>query len=783
MTTFSSLRFRLVGTVFLAVLPACVVVYFANKYYAAHYGSDLSWTGFVVGLVALGAAWFGGERYILRQVRILHKAVQQLGAGDLKCRTGLSQEQGELGELARAFDAMAASQEERVKERERAEKTLLNRSFQQTVVAALGQFAMVSNDVSALLNQAVMLVAQTLEVEYCHVLELQPGGKFLLLRAGVGWKNGYVEKAVIPADPKTESGFTFGAGEAVVFEDLPGETRFHGSSLLTDHGVVSGISVAIAGHERAFGILGAHTAHRRRFTEDEIHFLFSLATVLAMAVERLRAEAELRRLAAFVRLNPDPAMELTRDGTITYFNDAALKLGRSVGRDAPRAILPPNIQEIVHKCLEAGQSLPKLETVFEGRTLSWSFHPVPTSQVVHCYVEDITDRLNLQAQFFQSQKMESIGQLAAGVAHDFNNMLTVIQGHSGMMLARTNLPSELLNCAQAIYFAAERAAGLTRQLLMFSRKNVMKPEPRDLRKVVSDLSKMLKRLLGETVTLEFNPPPELPLVQADTGMVEQVIMNLAVNARDAMPKGGTLTISTEPVELNDAYAQTHPEARLGAFVCLRVSDTGCGMDSATMARIFEPFFTTKEIGKGTGLGLATVYGIVKQHEGWIEVSSEVGKGSTFNVFFPASSQPVTAPPPEPSLAVPVRGGHETILVVEDEPVLRDMTHLILQDCGYQVLEAGSGAEALQVWDRNPGRIDVVLTDVVMPGGMSGGELAATLMASHPRLGVIFASGYNVEETNTDFFRRGGAVFLQKPYTRTDLAKAVRKCLDKQAAGA
>ena len=778
MTSFSSLRVRLVGTVFLALVPAWVVMYFADKYYTAHYGSELPWTGFTVGLVALVAAWFGGERFILRQVRILSGAVQQLGAGDLKSRTGLSRERGELGELARAFDAMADSLEERVKEREQAEKTLLNRSFQQTVVAALGQFAMVSNDVPALLNQAVMLVAQTLEVEFCHALELQPGGKFLLLRAGVGWKPGCVGTAVLPADPQTESGYTLSAGEAVVFGLLSAETRFRGSSLLSDHGVASGISVAIAGHGQAFGTLGAFTAHQRRFTEDEIHFLFSLATVLAMAVERIRAESELQKLAAFVRLNPNPAMELDGDGAITYFNDAALKLSHSVGRDNPHAILPPNVQEILQTCQQSGQGSLKLLTVFEGRTLSWSFHPVSPSQVVHCYAEDITSRLNLEAQLRQSQTMESIGQLAAGVAHDFNNMLTVIQGHSGMMLARNNLPTEFLNCAQAIYFASERAAGLTRQLLMFSRKNVMKPEPRDLRLVVGDLSKMLKRLLGETVELEFNPPPELPLVQADTGMVEQVIMNLAVNARDAMPNGGTLTISTNPVELSDAYVQTHPEARLGSFVCLRVSDTGSGMDSATMARIFEPFFTTKDVGKGTGLGLATVYGIVKQHEGWLEVSSEVGKGSTFNVFFPASSEPMKALPPESPQSAPVRGGHETILVVEDEPVLRDMAHLILQDCGYQVLEAGSGAEALQVWERNADRIDLMLTDVVMPGGMSGRELAVRLMAKHPDLRIIFTSGYNVEDTNTDFFRRGRAVFLQKPYTRIRLAEVVRGCLDK-----
>jgi len=768
MTSFSSLRARLVGTVFLAIAPAWVLMYY----------TDLPWTGFLVGLLALGAAWFGGERFILRQVRVLSKAAQQLAAGDLTSRTGLSRERGELGELAHTFDAMASNLEERVKERERAEKTLLNRSFQQTVVAALGQFAMVTNDISALLNQAVMLVAQTLEVEYCHILELQPGGKFLLLRAGVGWKAGCVGKAVIPADPQTECGFTLTAGEAVVFEHLPGETRFRSSSLLADHGVVSGITVAIAGHGQAFGVLGAHTARRRRFTEDEIHFLFSLATALAMAVERIRAEAELQKLAAFAKLNPNPALELSSDGTITYVNDAALKLARSVGQNDPHALLPPNVHEIIGNCLETGQAVLGLLSQFQGRTLAWSFHPVAASAMVHCYVEDITERLNLEAQLRQSQKMESIGQLAAGVAHDFNNMLTVIQGHSGMMLARSSLPPELGDCAQAIYFAAERAAGLTRQLLMFSRKNVMQPKPLDLRKVVSNLSKMLKRLLGETVTLEFTAPPELPLVQADTGMIEQVIMNLAVNARDAMPNGGTLTISTNPVEMNDTYVQTHPEARLGAFVCLRVSDTGCGMDSATMSRIFEPFFTTKDVGKGTGLGLATVYGIIKQHDGWIEVNSELGRGTTFNVFFPASSAPVKAPPPDTTLTTPVRGGHETILVVEDEPVLRDMAHLILQDCGYQVLEAASGAEALQLWERQSDAINLVVTDVVMPGGMSGRELAVKLMAARPRLKIIFTSGYNVEETNTDFFRRGGAIFLQKPYTRTDLAKSVREALDK-----
>jgi signal transduction histidine kinase/CheY-like chemotaxis protein len=672
MTPFSSLRVRLVGTVFLTIAPAGVVLYFADKYYASVYGEPLPWAFLILGLLALGAAWFGGERFVLRQVRILSKAAREIGAGDLTSRTGLSKEKGELGDLARTFDSMAGFVEQRVKEREQAEHMLLNRSFQQAVVGALGQFAMVSDDMPALLSQAVMLAAQTLEVEYCHVLELLPDGKLLLLKAGVGWKEGTVEKTTVPADPQTVCGFALAAGEPVFFEDLAADARFRSGPLLAEHGVVSGMTVAIGGHGQSYGLLGAYTAQRRTFTEDEVHFLFSLATVLAMAVERTRVEAQLR----------------------------------------------------------------------------------------------------------QSQKMESIGQLAAGIAHDFNNMLTVIQGHSGILLAKSSLPREVLDSAQAIYFAAERASGLTRQLLMFSRKNVMQPKPLDLREIVGNLSKMLKRVLGEPIALEFHPPPEIPLVHGDTGMIEQVIMNLAVNARDAMPNGGTLTISVGPAQITEPYAQTHPDARTGAFVCLGVSDTGCGMDPATLARIFEPFFTTKEVGKGTGLGLATVYGIVKQHEGWIEVASEVGKGSTFNVFLPASSETVKAILPQAIPSAAVRGGHETILVVEDEPGLRDMAHLILEDCGYNILEAGSAVEALQVWDRHAGAIDLVLTDVVMPGGISGRDLAVRLLAKHPTTRIVFTSGYDVEETNKDYFRRSGAVFLQKPYTRVSLTNAVRDCLDK-----
>ena len=307
-----------------------------------------------------------------------------------------------------------------------------------------------------------------------------------------------------------------------------------------------------------------------------------------------------------------------------------------------------------------------------------------SSKVVHAYVEDITDRLSLEAQLRQSQKMESIGQLAAGVAHDFNNMLTIIQGHSGMLMTKPTLPAEMSDSVQAVYFAAERAANLTRQLLMFSRKNVIQLKQVDLREIVSNMSKMLERLLGEPVKLRLDLPEELSFIQADVGMMEQVLMNLAVNARDAMPWVVELNIMTAECILADTFAMSHPEARAGHFVVLNVTDTGCGMDSATMRRIFEPFFTTKEVGKGTGLGLATVYGIVKQHGGWVEVSSEVQVGTTFTIYLPAvtTAAAVESAAPEAD-ASEIPRGKETILVVEDEPVLRDMANVILSDCGYR----------------------------------------------------------------------------------------------------
>jgi signal transduction histidine kinase/HAMP domain-containing protein len=767
MSGFSSLRVRLVGTVFLALTPAWVLMYY-------HY---LPWPGFFFGLLALVAAWFGGERFVFRQVRRLQQATLRLAAGDLSARTGLGNDRGELGQLARTFDDMAASLEKRSKEREKSERDLLQRSLHQTVLGALGQYAIGCTDPAALFNQAVTLIAQTLETEFCSVLEAMPEPDELILKEGVGWKQGSAGTSRLSAQPGTQASFVLHAGMPVVVENLAAETRFQPDAFLTEHGINSGIEVAISAHGHAFGLLGAYTARQRKFIEEEVHFVLSVATLLAMAIERHRSESELHKLASFTQLNPNPAMELTENGRITYFNDAALRVAISAGQDHPRGILPANVSEVAATCLATRQSRLRLETRMGGRTLAWSFHPVPQSKVVHAYAEDISERLSLESQLRHSQKMDSVGQLAAGVAHDFNNMLTVIQGHSGMLLTNPDLPPEMLESIQSVYFASERAASLTRQLLMFSRKNVMQPRLLDLRDVVSHMSKMLERLLGATIKLELNAPPFIPPVRGDAGMIEQVLMNLAVNARDAMPHGGTLTISTSSLEIDEAYVAQHPDTRRGLCVCLQVTDTGIGMDAATLRRIFEPFFTTKEAGKGTGLGLATVYGIVKQHHGWIQVGSQPRLGTTFNVFFPADGEPVSRLPAEAVPDTEILGGRETILLVEDEPVVRDLANLILTDCGYKVLEAATGAEALHVWERHQGDIQLLITDMVMPDGISGMELAERLHHAKPALKIIFASGYRLDDLDTSFIRQGLARVLQKPYTHITLPLAVRDCLD------
>ncbi|HET6449972.1 MAG TPA: ATP-binding protein [Spirochaetia bacterium] len=381
----------------------------------------------------------------------------------------------------------------------------------------------------------------------------------------------------------------------------------------------------------------------------------------------------------------------------------------------------------------------------------------------------------LEEQLQQSQKMEAIGQLAGGIAHDFNNILAAIIMNIELLREDAGLAEGPRDALRDLLADAHRAANLTRQLLMFSRRSVLDIRVLDLNDVVSNLLKMLARLLGEHIQLELEPCASLSPVEADRGMIEQVITNLAVNARDAMPRGGRILIRTDEIDVDDERAAGHPHRRVGRFVCFSISDTGQGMDPATLGRIFEPFFTTKPEGAGTGLGLSTVHGIVAQHRGWVEVESAPGAGTTFRIFLPSS--PKGLPPGRTDRAREVPRGNESVLVVEDDRSVRTFAVRALLALGYRTYQAANAQEALSIWQDHGSEIALVLTDMVMPGGMTGLELAGRLRAGGSRVKVIVSSGYSLELAHTGTPSAEGIVYLSKPYEVAILGETVRRCLD------
>ena len=388
---------------------------------------------------------------------------------------------------------------------------------------------------------------------------------------------------------------------------------------------------------------------------------------------------------------------------------------------------------------------------------------------------DITEREDLQGQLRQSQKMEEFGQFAGGIAHDFSNLLTVIIGFGELL--RTKMPAEspYQEAVQQICLAGESAASLSRQLLAFSRRQIIAPKELDLNEVVEQFGKMLRRVIGEDVNLVLTLAPGLGIVKADPGQIEQIVMNLGTNGRDAMPGGGDLAIATSNVVLDEAYVQTHPAAKAGSFVQLTVTDTGSGMDPATRARIFEPFFTTKEVGRGTGLGLPAVYGIVTQSGGSIDVSSKVGHGTTVTVYFPRVVAPVSrADPLRPSIELP--RGTETILVLEDDQRLRKLVRIILEGSGYTVLEADRAERALSIAGAPEQSIDLLLSDVVLPD-VGGRQVAENLLAIRPGLKVLFMSGYTDDIVLRQGVQEAAINFIPKPLTPASLAQKVREVLD------
>ncbi len=395
-------------------------------------------------------------------------------------------------------------------------------------------------------------------------------------------------------------------------------------------------------------------------------------------------------------------------------------------------------------------------------------------------MQDITDRKLLESQLRQAQKMEAIGLLAGGVAHDFNNLLNVILGYSEMVLTDIGTDDPHRPRIEQVHKAGERAASLTRQLLAFSRKQVLQPRVLDLNALIGEMEKMLRRLISEDIELAIRARPGALGIKADPGQIEQVAMNLVVNARDAMPQGGRLTIETGSVELDDRFVRDHPGSRPGAYVRLAIGDTGCGMTPEILARIFEPFFTTKEAGKGTGMGLATVYGIVKQSGGYIDVQSEPGRGTTFSVYLPPTLEATETTDLRHPAASP--RGAETILLVEDDPGVRGVVRDSLRSYGYTILESGDPEEGIGLCERHPGAIHLLMTDVILPK-MSGRALATRLSALRPDMRILFMSGYTDDAIGQHGVLDRGVDFLQKPFQVTVMVRKVREVLDKRRSGA
>jgi nitrogen-specific signal transduction histidine kinase/CheY-like chemotaxis protein len=394
-------------------------------------------------------------------------------------------------------------------------------------------------------------------------------------------------------------------------------------------------------------------------------------------------------------------------------------------------------------------------------------------------MNDVTEQRHLEEQLRQAHKMEAIGRLAAGVAHDFNNMLTVIGGYTSMQLGRSKLQADTEKAFGRIKLAAERGSLLTKSLLTFSRKQPVKRVSLDVAEAVTGLRNLLTGMVGETIQLEVICEAKTRRVCADPSSVHQIVMNLVLNAREAMPDGGSMTVQVTSSQVSPEEALVSPDRRPGEFLVLSVTDAGCGMDRETMARIFEPFFTTKPFGHGAGLGLATVYGLVEQHDGWVEVASEPGRGSRFRVFLPFETREEAEAPERGTSRYqkPANGRAESVMVVEDEPEVRELLVSLLRHQGYRVEQASSGAEALHTWNRFGTEFDLLLTDMVMPGGVSGSKLARSLLRQKPDLKVIYTSGYSRDAIANEHALQEGANFLAKPFSPDRLYQTVRAALD------
>jgi two-component system cell cycle sensor histidine kinase/response regulator CckA len=710
------------------------------------------------------------QRY---EMSIIHKN------GEERCldlSASVTQFEGKNAVLCTAFD---------ITERKRAERL-------QAALYRISDCANSVDDLQQLYKALHEIIGELIYARNLYIAALDPSGQFLRFPYFVDEIDDHFDRKLGRGltEYVLRTGKPLLADAAKIRElDRVGETESLGSDC------VDWLGVPLRHGNEVFGVIALQSYNPKvRYSERDKEILTYVSQHISVAIVRKRQEEALRASEARHRSLVESAVygmyRSSLDGKFLDVNPALVNMlgyasaEEMMSVDMARDIyVDPEERAVVLQAYHETGIMGSRELRWkrkDGRhiivRLSGSAFRNERGETV-CFemiAEDVTERRTLEEQLRQSQKMEAVGRLAGGIAHDFNNLLTVIKGYSELMLDELDAADPLHHEVDEIKKAADRAASLTRQLLAFSRQQVLAPKVIDLNAVVHNMDKLLRRLLGEDIDLFTVLEPGLGCVKADPGQVEQVIMNLAVNARDAMPHGGKLTIETANVDLDEHYARDHASVKAGTYVMIAVSDTGVGMTDKVKSRIFEPFFTTKEVGKGTGLGLSTVYGIIKQSGGYIWVYSEVGIGSTFKVYLPrvtaATDMPVV------NTRQPARDGSETVLLVEDEDGVRALMRQVLHKHGYNVLEARHGGEALLMCERHQGKIDMLLTDVVLEQ-MSGRELAERLLKVRPEMKVLYVSGYADDAIVHHGVLTAGMAFLQKPFTTEALARKIRYVLD------
>jgi PAS domain S-box-containing protein len=696
---------------------------------------------------------------------------------------------------------------------ERPETELEQRLHQQALLAELGHIALTDMTLDALLAEACRLTALGLGIQFCKVLEFQPDRGLFLVRAGCGWHEGVVGHATIGADVASPAGYAFQTHRPVISNHLAGEERFRTPELLVEHDIQRAINVILDGQDPPFGVLEADSQTAGAFTERDLAFLEAISNLLGMALQRHRAADEIRRLNGTLadqveertaqlaasqhqlRLFYDHSSEahgllvVGPAGQFIYedVNPATLQLyglarDEVIGRTLAEVHEPERATKIAQELTAAlATGKPVHYQRAQGNILIEAVASPIAEQAgearrVAVTGRDVTESRELEEQLRQAQKMEAVGQLTGGVAHDFNNLLTVVIGNLDVMeLGLTD--ERLKRLLGAARRGAERAATLTHRLLAFSRKQPLAPQPVDLNRLIGEMSDLLRRTLGETVTIGTSLAGDLWQTSADANQVENALLNLALNGRDAMAPGGTLTIATANATLDPTYAARHPGAVAGEYVLLSVTDDGAGMAPETLAKAFEPFFTTKDIGEGSGLGLSMVYGFARQSGGHAAIRSALGHGTTVELYLPrlpaAAATPVEAAIVEP--LPDIRTG-EIILLVEDDEDVRAYSVIALETLGYAVHAARNAQEALHLLAALP-RVDLLFTDVGLPGGTNGRELAEAAAAMRPGLPVLFTTGYASNAIVHDGTVDPAVDMIGKPFTLKEVALKIRQVLE------